>query len=148
MVTKVNTSSRSNAAPSPKKATVVEDVTPKSEAFFDFKSLLGQFELPSGKRVIVSLVAAVVIAGCASYLGMSLVSYLVVGAALLTGSAFITFMVAFLGYALTIIASMVIGGKVQAFILSGDIDRCYQNVSNRVSGWFGSAKNKLSSVQS
>lgn len=125
------------------KATVVQNAAPGHESIFS--AMFDQLEMPSTNRMVVSLLAAVVVAGCASYMSAALVSYLVIGAALLTGSAFLTFMVAFIGYAITVTTSMIIAGKVQTFILSGDIDRCYQKVSVHVRGWMQSTRSTVSS---
>jgi len=140
MVTKVKT--QSAAAPSSKKATVIEDsAAPDSFSFTEsLHGLFEQFELPSGKRVLISFIVGILAGGVTAYLGATLTMYLTVGAALLTGSAFIAFMVMFIGYALSILATAALAGKVQSFILSGDIDRCYQKVSSRVVGWFGASK--------
>ena len=130
----------------PLKASVVEDAAftevPQSDATFgaSFADIFAGFEIPSGKRVIVSLIAGLVVAACTAYVGISLVAYLTVGAMLLSGSAFLTFIVSFLGYVLTLLLSLYSFGKVQAFILTGGVDRCYQNASSFVGGLFGSKK--------
>lgn len=125
------------------KSTVV-DTPQQEEASFNFGDFAASLGLPSGKRVIVSFIAAILIAGTTLYLGMHLSMYLAVGAALLTGSSFIAFLCMFLGYALSILASVVVGGKVQSFILNGDIDRTYEAAKSKVTGWFGSARNMVS----
>ena len=107
---------------------------------FDFTTLMEEMNLPTGRRVVVALLAGIVAAGCVTYVGTSLVGYLVVGAAVLTGSAFLTFMIAFIGYAIAIIASVLVGGKVQDFVLSGKIDKCGGKACAFVAGWFTSAK--------
>lgn len=108
-----------------------------------FEQMISGFELPSGKRIIVSMLAGIVLAGGLTYLGINLVVMATVGAAMLTGSAFISFMVMFIGYALTIIAAAVLGGKFQAYVLSAGIDRDAKRVWNwlgaktdAVGGWF------------
>ena len=108
-----------------------------------FEGLFDSLQLPSGKRVLVSFIVAMLAGGCVAYLGMQLSMYLMVGAALLTGSAFLSFIAGFLAYALTILATVVVSGKVQTFILSGDIDRTYESAKTKVTGWFSSAKTKL-----
>lgn len=125
------------------KSTIVDAPVKDEQAGFSFSDMLNGFELPSGKRVLVSFVAAMLIGGCTLYLGMQLTAFLAVGAAMLTGSAFLAFLALFLGYALSILATVIVSGKVQSFILSGDIDRTYEATKAKVSGWFSSAKTKL-----
>lgn len=109
---------------------------------FSFSDMLNGFDLPSGKRVLVSFIVGVLAGGVALYMGMQLTAMLAIGAVMLTGSAFIAFLALFMGYALSILATAVIGGKVQAFILSGDIDRTFIAAKSKVTGWLGSAREK------
>lgn len=134
-----------NSAPFKAKPTVTHDIhddesVSQAQAH---ESIFASLNLPSGKRVLVSLFSSLFIGGCTGYLGTALTMYLAVGCAVLTGSAFLTFMVAFIGYALAILATFIVTGKAQAFILSGDIDRCYQKVSDKVVNLLGFAKTKF-----
>ena len=105
--------------------------------------LLGGFKIPTGRRLLVSFIANLLLSGTAMYLGFSLTMYLAVGAALLTGSAFLVFMCMFIGYALSILASVIAGAKLQTYILTGGIDATYESAKTRVTGWFGKAKAKF-----
>jgi hypothetical protein len=122
------------------KPTIAEKPVSRDQAEQSIFEALG---LPSGKRVIVSFISGILAGGCTAYLGTSLITYLAVGCAVLTGSAFLTFMLMFIGYVIAILATGLVGGKVQAFILSGDIDRCYQKYSDMVGNTLGSLKNKI-----
>ena len=115
-----------------------ENAKPVSEVTFreTINNMLGGLELPSGKRVIISLVAGVVLAGVAGFLGAQLVTMMVGYAATLTTSAFFLFMVQFIGYALTFIAAAMLGGKLQAVILDGGIDRGFAKAKGFVTGLF------------
>lgn len=124
------------------KPTIVDAPQAENVGSF-FQSMIAGFELPSGKRVLVSFVAAMIAGGCTLYLGMQLTAFLAVGAAMLTGSAFLAFLALFMGYALSILATVIISGKVQSFILNGDIDRTYQATKAKVTGWFSSAKSSM-----
>lgn len=79
-------------------------------------------------RTTAALLVGLTAGGAAAYLGMQLTAYLAVGCALLTGSQFLVFMVTFIGISLAIIGSIVLTGKVQAYILDGGIDRTYNKV--------------------
>lgn len=132
------------AAPHKLRATVVETPEPAqpddTKSFSDmFKEFVNGSDLPSGKRIIVALAANLVLTGTLGYLGIALTSYLVVGASVLTGSAFLVFMVAFIGYAITLIASMMAGSKLQSAILDGSLERGFASARSKVSGWFSRA---------
>lgn len=122
----------------------IKDERAASEGF-SFSDMLNGFELPSGKRVLVSFVIGVLAGGVTLYTGMQLTAVLAIGAAMLTGSAFIAFLALFMGYALSILATVVVGGKVQSFILNGDIDRTYEAAKTKLTSWLDSARNKASS---
>lgn len=129
------TSSKFNAS-----TTKVEDTHASHDTI---NELLGGLKLPSGRRIIVSFIANLLLSGTAMYLGFSLTMYLAVGAALLTGSGFLVFMLMFIGYAISILASVIVGAKLQAYILTGGIDETYESAKTKVTGWFGKAKAKL-----
>ena len=133
---------KANTVPSPKKASIPQPAESVS-ADETYESIFDALNLPSAKRILVSLVAGLFAGACTAYLGTSLTAYLAVGAALLTGSAFLTFLCLFVGYALTILASMLLSGKVLTFVLLGEVDRCYKKVSMSVADVFGSFKNKF-----
>lgn len=132
------TSSKLNATVKPTAAQPeAEQLHASHSTMREFADALG---LPSAKRGIIALVAMLLISGGVTYLGMQLTAYMALGAAVLTGSAFITFMVLFIGYALSILVATILGGKMQTFILDGSIDRTYESAKTRVTGWFGKAK--------
>ena len=148
MVTKVNSAARKATIPT---SATVNDTRAEPESLFaSMESLLKTHGIimPSTTRWVVSMVASAVAGGLLGYAGGTLLSYCVAGVLLFSGSALLALLVYIVGILLILLASYQAGKIIGGFILSGDIDRCYENVSNRVSGWFGSAKNKLSSVQS
>ena len=129
------------AAPFKAKPTIVDD-EPVTQAQAQ-QSIFEAFNLPSGKRVLVAFISGLFTGACTAYSGISLTAYLAVGCAVLTGSAFLVFITSFIGYVLALVACVTAAGKMQTFILSGDIDRCYQKCSNTVLNVFGSARNKF-----
>ena len=148
MVTKVNSAARKATIPT---SATVNDTRAEPESLFASMESLFKVHgiiMPSTTRWVVSMVASAVAGGLLGYAGGTLLSYCVAGVLLFSGSALLALLVYIVGILLILLASYQAGKIIGGFILSGDIDRCYENVSNRVSGWFGSAKNKLSSVQS
>jgi len=71
------------------------------------------------KFQIASFIANLFVAGTLCYVGMNVVTWLIVGATMLTGSAFLAFMIAFIGYAIVFIGSMAVGSYVAKYIAQG-----------------------------
>lgn len=114
---------------------------------FDMRSFCGALgiELPSKRRVIVSLIASLIVGGCIGYFGGQLLGMLVAGALVLTGSAFLSMLVYILGLCLIAYAGFVAGRKVAQYILTSNVDTDLSAVRNtlgsakdRVFGWFKS----------
>jgi hypothetical protein len=53
----------------------------------------------------------------------------------ITGSAFVTFMVKFMAYVITTLAVEFLGGGVKTFILHNGVDRRFNAVGSYVGGW-------------
>ena len=152
---KASVSSRVHAkATAPKvKPTIVQDepVTQAEASMFeDLEGFLRghNLVLPSTTRWVVSLVCSAIAGGALGYLGGTVISYCMAGALIFTGSALLAFLIYIVAMVLLLMASRHTGRLVGGFILSGDIDRCYQKCSNVVLNGFGSLKNKLSEVTS
>lgn len=140
---------RSNSAPRSKiKATIIDNDTQRVDGEATMGSFFASLGLPTYKRAIVAFITSVLITGASVYIGTQLTVYLAFGAAVLTGSAFIMFMTMFLGYAITVLASLILGGKVQTFILDGSIDRVAMSAVSAVSGWLKDAKRLVTSTTS
>ena len=114
---------------------------------FDMRSFCGALgiELPSKRRVIVSLIASIIVGGCIGYFGGQLLGMLVAGALVLTGSAFLSMLVYILGLCVLAYGAFVAGRKVAQYILTSNVDTDLSAVRNtlgsakdRVFGWFKS----------
>ena len=133
--------------PSKLKATVVvEPVQPTAQSQADeFADDVGglfkkyKIEMPSVTRVVLSFVACVVFGGALGYVGDLLLNALVVGTLLLTGSALLALMIYVLGVMLMIAASWHGAGYISSFIVTKEIDACYQKCSDKV----GNAKDSV-----
>lgn len=114
-------------------------------AFFDYAALFEGFKIPSGRRMLTSVVLNFVTVGLTMYCGFSLTGMLLIAAALLTSSSFLAFMISFTGMALSIYAGVILGAKVGKYIALGQIDED----SKRARAWIGdkwsSFKNKFNS---
>lgn len=117
---------------------------------------LGDFEIPSWKRVLVGFILGVASAGAVGY-GIGMVAaYCIAGIMMLTTSAGIALFMSFLVWLIAIYASWKIGsyvaGKVFSSVVMPDglASRSFESVSNAasgakstVSGWFTSSKDKV-----
>jgi hypothetical protein len=123
----------------PEAPVAVKAQTKAAEFIGDVDGLFKKYSivLPSGTRMALGLVASLTLGCGIGYLGGSVLAYLVVGALVLTGSAFISLLVYALGVLMIIATCWYSSGLVSDFILSGDIDRCYQKYSDKVGNAVG-----------
>jgi hypothetical protein len=98
---------------------------------------------PSWKRRMVAFFATVMLAGGAGYAIGTLAGYCIVGIASLGGSMLWAYLIMVIALLLAAYAGMKIGQVVGNYVLSGQIDADIASVKNKVTGWFGTAKNKL-----
>lgn len=138
-----------NTKPAAKsKATVTgEPLEPGTEsAYFEqFANMFEQFKIPSGRRMLVSVVMNFLTAGLTMYVGFSITGMLLLGAAALTTSAFIGFMVSFMGFALSLYAGIILGAKVGKYIALGQIDDDAKRARAWISNKWNSVKERFSS---
>jgi hypothetical protein len=93
------------------KPTVVEDA-----------KVVNEVALPSITRVFGSLTAGAITTGSLGYFGFAAVEVVTLSTALLTGSAFATFMIWYLGAFMALVGAIMAGSYVQARILDGSLD--------------------------
>lgn len=120
------------AAPRPEKKTAqakaVEQVVPPvdsettNDEFASWQSFMGDFKLPSGRRMAVSVVTQLLVLGTGVYSGFQLGALLAFGAAVLTGSAFLSFLGAFVVIALSAYTSLIAAARIGKYIALGEID--------------------------
>lgn len=110
----------------------VETVAPESEApgfKFDFKALLiGE---ASWKRAACACVASLISSAAIGYFGGYLLGYLTLGAALLTGSAFITMLI----YVLGLLVVMYAGYRASVFTYMKVIDKTVDSQFSAIKCW-------------
>ena len=100
--------------------------------------------LPTWKRNAIGLLANIVVVGAGLYVGMSIVTLLTNAAFVLTGSAFIAWMIYFVGYMFTWLAALGAGFLVQNMIIEGGAAKIvaakFDSAKSRASGWFSAIK--------
>lgn len=133
------------------KATVVEDVTPKStpsasSIHDDLQDLIAKHELafPSMARTWAGLVlGAASAAGISYFLIIPCVEMLMIAAIVYTGSMFLAFIIQVLGMMLIYAASFTTTKMITEAVTSSAADQCYQKCSNKVRGWFSSRNREV-----
>jgi hypothetical protein len=88
------------------------------------------------RRNIVATVSAFTVAAFGIYGGMQMAAYLTIGALMLTGSAFMAFVLSFVVLCFTIITSVQLGGKVYSWVITGTVDRTFAAAKNKVTSFF------------
>lgn len=117
---------------------VVEDTEFSTDEFMAaLKSRFGNFKIPSGRRMLASIVAQCILGFGIGYVGGLLISYALVGAALLTGSVLIQWMVWVLGVALVIYTSYKACLRLGRYIALGEIDHDFARARNWLRGLRG-----------
>ena len=91
---------------------------------------------PTIARTFSSLIAGGVVTGSLGYGGMGLVGAATLGVAVLTGSAFLTYMIWYLGALITIVGAIMAGSYVQARLLDGSLDVACGKARSYVAGLF------------
>jgi len=109
----------------------------RDEAFANWqdanKKLFDAFDVPSHRRAITSMVVGCIVGGGLSYAGGQVVTLVVTGALVLTGSAFLALLLYVIGLCLTVYGAFMAGCTVQNWVLTKSADK-----------WFAGAKTKCS----
>lgn len=144
------------AKPAAKKtvaAKAVEQVVPpmhdvpesEAEVFGSWRDLMDGFKMPSGRRMAVSVVTQMLVLGTGVYSGFQLGALLAFGAAVLTGSAFLSFLAWFVVTALSVYTSLIAAARVGKYIALGEIDDDMKKARTWVSGKWASLKSRFNS---
>lgn len=99
--------------------------------------------IPTWKRSLLAFVASFVVGYGVGYLLGTLLSILMVATFTVTGSLFLMYCIAVLGFLGILYAGCKVGQTVGMYIVTGDIDRDVRRAKNWISGWFGSSTLKV-----
>lgn len=97
-------------------------------------------EFGVAKVELIGLLCGLATSGALGYAGIQAITYLSVGAAVMTGSAFLSFMIWFIGFAVVAIGAILAGARVQRLIVDGTIDRKLSAARGWVSSKFADTK--------
>lgn len=142
------TRTRASAAPQAEtKATVVEDLGAQEEvahtSFADFQQMFADFKLPSGKRMLVSVVVQFITIASGVYSGFQVASFLSLAAVAFTGSAFLSFVVYFVAAGLAIYASLIASARIGRYIALGEIDHDIKRARSWIGDKFAAVKSRM-----
>jgi hypothetical protein len=132
-------------------AKAVEQVAPPplgddaDTSFANFTEMFADFKLPSGRRMAVSVVTQFIVLGTGVYSGVQLGAVLAVGAMVLTGSAFLSFLLGFVTLALGVYTSLIAAARIGKYIALGEIDNDIKTAKAWVSGKWSSVKSHFAS---
>ena len=101
-------------------------------------------KVPTTARIVISYIAAFVVSGVVGHIGGTLLAYTLAGCATLGASALVSFLITVVGILLTLATAWKIGGAAGNFVMSGDVDMCYEYASTKVKSGLGWAKNLFS----
>ncbi len=100
--------------------------------------VIGEFTAPSWYRRLSGAVLALALSYGAGWLIGAVLNYVIVGAAVATGSLALVLFIYVIGMICSALAGLVIGLEGYSFVVSGRIDQTYDTVKNKVTGWFSS----------
>lgn len=124
------------------KATVIDNDTGEvhESAWTRFAAaqdeLFAELGVPSGKRLLASFVVGLITSMSVGWIGGYLSSALLAGVLLLTGSAFLGWIVYLLGVVLAVAASILAGKFAANYVLSAKLDEHVRSAKSWVSGLF------------
>lgn len=112
--------------------------------------LFAEYNAPSSSRVAVATISALLTYGVGVYWAAQVINIAVVAVTILTGSAFLAFLVGFIGYVIALVGSLRMAWTVGKFVLGyevGDFARIGQSIKESanakvslVRGWFTPAQ--------
>lgn len=128
----------------PEHEVTTDEVTDES-AFASFREMFEDFKIPSGRRMLVSVVAQFIVLGTGIYSGFQLGALLAFGAAVLTGSAFLSFLGWFVVVMLSVYTSLIAAARIGKYIALGEIDEDMKKARGWISGKWASVKERFAS---
>lgn len=119
-----------------------------TDTFASWQELMDGFKLPSGRRMTVSVVTQFLVLGTGVYSGFQLGALLAFGAAVLTGSAFLSFLGWFVVVALSFYTSLIAAARVGKYIALGEIDDDIKTAKAWISDKWSTLRSKFNSNNS
>lgn len=135
MVTRKTQTAKAVEAAAPAPEQIVDDEISLLDMMRDVGASIG-VEIPTGKQMIAGSVTMVIVSILGSYSAIQVASYVAVGAAMLTGSAFIAFALAMIVAVLGFVAALIAASRASAYVASGQLEKNLVSAKNYVTGFF------------
>ncbi len=116
-------------------------------AWAEFRTMFEDFKLPSGKRMLASVVTQFVIIASGVYSGAQVAAVLSLAAVALTGSAFLAFVAYFVAVALAVYGSLMLSARIGRYIALGEIDQDMARAKSWISDKFSGLRARLPGVK-
>ncbi len=126
-------------AKAPGTKTKIAQATEKLTARQAITDKLSNMHMPKGTKIVLSFVANLITIGASYYVGATVTVALATMVAGLTSSFFLVWMTLFIGQVLSLIGALIMGAKVQFWILNDSYKAVLaapSKVTSKVSGWF------------
>jgi hypothetical protein len=138
------TSKVKKTAPEELHTPVEEQLGTEASYFENFSNMFEGFKIPSGKRMLCSIVAQLFIISSGVWSGIQVGAYLSLAAMVLTGSGFLAFISWFVAIGISIYGSLVFGARVARYIALGEIDQDISSAKNWIGSKFSSLRARFS----
>lgn len=132
--TRTSTRSTKSAAPT--------STVKRTWSYETMREAISNYKAPAWVSTTVSLVAGLLVAGSSYYAGMTLVNMLMGYAFAVTASAFLVFIIYFLGLIVTLLLSIYAGAQAQQWIVNGG-PKAIIAAPARFVAWLGRAKDAV-----
>ncbi len=122
-----------------------EQIIDEEISLFDMMRNVGAsigVEIPTGRQMIAGSVTMVIVSAMGTYSAIQIASYVAIGAALLTGSAFIAFLLSLIVVVVGIYAALIAASRASAYVASGKLEAQAVRAKNFVTGFFRPAAPK------
>ncbi len=143
MVTR--TSNKTQTAQAIPEAPAAELDISYTEMLRSFASMAG-VEIPTGRQLLVGAALTIIMGVAGGYVASSLATYVMAGALMFTGSAFLALLAMVLTYVIGIYLTWRITARTVSWAMSGSIQSDVAGAKNWVADKFGSVKARLTPV--
>lgn len=123
---------------------VEEQLGTEASYFEQFSTMFGEFKIPSGKRMLCSIVAQLFVISSGVWSGIQVGAYLSLAAMVLTGSGFLAFISWFVAMGVAIYGSLVAGARIARYIALGEVDQDIATARTWIGSKFSSLRAKFS----
>lgn len=123
---------------------VEEQLGTEASYFENFSNMFEGFKIPSGKRMLCSIVAQLFVISSGVWSGIQVGAYLSLAAMVLTGSGFLAFISWFVAIGISIYGSLVAGARIARYIALGEIDKDIATARTWIGSKFSSLRAKFS----